>query len=119
MTAHIGIFLEQAQLYFVTTGKEFSWFFLPLCVVPFCFLHRMAAEVRWWILGLLPVYVCLAFLILAALNPAADRQSQDLYKVYFSASYVVLALWMGCGLIIFGSWLAKPGKPLEATHFPI
>jgi hypothetical protein len=119
MTAHIGIFLEQVNRYFVTAGKEYGWFFLPLCLVPFCFLHRMAAAARRWILGLLPAYVCLAFLMLAALNPGVERQSQELYKVYFSASYVVLALWLGCGLVILGSWLATLGKSPESAHFPI
>jgi hypothetical protein len=118
-TADGRLFLEQARLYFIMAGKEFGWFYLPLCLVPFCFLHRMAAPGRRWILGLLPAYVCLAFLMLAVLNPGVDRQSQELNKVYFSASYIVLALWMGCSLVPLGVWLARPGKPPEAAHFPI
>jgi len=118
-TAQVGIFFEQVRLYFIMAGKEFGWFYLPLCLVPFCFLHRMAAPGRRWILGLLPAYVCLAFLILAVLNPGVDRQSQELNKVYFSASYILLALWMGYGLIILGARLARPGKQPETAHFPI
>jgi hypothetical protein len=117
--ADVGRFLEQIRLYFVTAGNEFGWPYLLLCLIPFCFLHRMAALERRWILGLLPAYVCLAFLMLAVLNPSVDRQSQELNKVYFSASYIILALWMGYGLIILGAWLARPGKPLETAHFPI
>jgi hypothetical protein len=109
-TADVGLFLEQIRLYFVMAGKEFGWLYLPLCLIPFCFLHRMAALERRWILGLLPAYVCLAFLMLAVLNPSVDRQSQELDKVYYSASYIMLALWMGCGLIIFGAWMARPGS---------
>ena len=82
-TADVGLFLEQGRLYFVMAGKEFGWLYLLLCLVPFCFLHRMAAPGRRWILGLLPAYVCLAFLMLAVLNPSADRQSlgteQDIF----------------------------------------
>ena len=112
-------FLEQVRLYFVMAGKELGWPYLLMCLIPFCFLHRMAASERRWILGLLPAYVCLAFLMLAVLNPGVNRQSQELNKVYFSASYIMLALWMGYGLIIFGAWLARPGKKPETAHFPI
>ncbi len=117
--ADVGLFLKQIRLYFVMAGKEFGWLYLPLCLVPFCFLHRMAASERRWILGLLPAYVCLAFLMLAVLNPGVDRQSQELDKVYFPASYIMLAFWMGYGLIILGSRMAKPGKQPETAHFPI
>jgi Protein of unknown function (DUF2723) len=81
-TADVGLFLEQIRLYFVMAGKEFGWLYLPLCLIPFCFLHRMAESERRWILGLLPAYVCLAFLMLAVLNPSVDRQSQELDKVF-------------------------------------
>jgi hypothetical protein len=118
-TAHVGIFLEQIRLYFVMTGKEFGWLYLPLCLLPFCFPRRMMTSGCRWVLGLLAAYVCLAFLMLAVLNPGSDRQSQDLNKVFYSASYVVQALWMGYGLVILGVWLAKPGKQPETAHFPI
>jgi hypothetical protein len=68
----------------------------------------MAPFERGWILGLLAAYVCLAFLMLAVLNPASDMQSQKLIRVYFSASYAVFALWMGRGLTILGSLLTQP-----------
>jgi uncharacterized membrane protein len=118
-TADVGRFLEQVRQYFVMAGKAFGWPYLLMCLIPFCFLHRMAALERRWIFGLMPVYLCLAFLMLAVLNPSVDRQSQELDKVYFSASYIILALWMGCGLIIWGAWMARPGKQPETAHFPI
>jgi hypothetical protein len=118
-TADVGRFLEQGRQYFVMAGKEFGWPYLFLCLIPFRFLHRMAAVERRWILGLLPAYVCLALLMLAVLNPSVDRQSMELTEVYFSASYVILSLWMGYGLVILGVRLAKPGKQPETAHFPI
>jgi len=118
-TADVGLFLKQVRLHFVMAGKVFGWPYLLLCLIPFYFLHRIAALERRWILGLLPAYVCLAFLMLAVLNPSVDRQSQELNKVYFSASYIVLALWMGYGLIILRAWMARPGKQPETAHFPI
>ncbi len=113
-TSNAARFLEQAHMYFVATGKEFGWTYLLICLIPFCFLHRIAASGRRWILGLLASYICLAFLMLALLNPGEDRQTMELTKTVFSASYVVLALWLGSGLVILGTWLARPGTQPQA-----
>ena len=99
--------LEQVRWYFVTAGKEFGWLYLLLCVIPFCFLRRVAASLCRWILGLLAAYVSVAFLMLAILNPSIDRQTWELNETYFSASYVVLALWLGHGLVLLGVWLTR------------
>ncbi len=61
----------------------------------------------WWYTLLL---ACLAFLMLAVLNPSLDRQSRELHKEFFCASYVVLALWLGYGLVLLGGLLVKPAK---------
>ena len=59
-------------------------------------------------------YVSLAFLMLAVLNPSVDRTSLEIIKFFFSASYVVLALGLGCGLTVLGARLLKPTSlPLE------
>jgi len=112
-------FLEQMGWYIIAAGRNFGWPYLLLCLMPFCFLRRPGAVVRRWLLGLLAAYVCLAFLMLAVLNPSRDRQSWELCQTYFSASYIVLALWLGYGLMILGNWLARPRNQPEAAHFPI
>ena len=71
----------------------------------------MAPKERGWMLGLLAAYVCLAFLMLAVLNPTIDRNSLELIKVFFSASYVVLALWLGYGLTVLGVRFMRPSIP--------
>lgn len=118
-TSNAVQFLAQIRMYFVMAGKEFGWPYLLLAVVPFCFLHRMATSGRRWILGLLAAYACLAFLMLAVLNPGSDRQTQDLNKVFYSASYAVLAIWMGYGLVILGVLFAKPRRQPGAVYLPI
>ena len=105
-------------MYFMMAGKEFSWPYLLLCVIPFCLLRRLAASVRRWILGSLAAYVSLAFLMLTVLNPGRDRQTWELSKTYFSASYVVLALWMGYGLVILGAWLTRPAEQPQKLISP-
>ena len=100
-------FFEQFQMYFAVAGKEFGWPYLLIAVIPFCFRQRTAAFARKWILGLLAVYVYLATLMLAVLNPSLDKSSVEISKVYFSASYVVLALLMGYGLVFLAILLTK------------
>jgi hypothetical protein len=117
-TSNAVQFFEQIRLYFVMAGKDFGWPYLLLCVIPFCFLHRIAATGGRWILGLLAAYAGLAFLMLAVLNPSTDRQTWELSKTYFSASYVVLTLWMGYGLIIPGAWLTRPVKQPQKLISP-
>ncbi|MGA2788914.1 MAG: hypothetical protein ABSF60_15445 [Verrucomicrobiota bacterium] len=117
-TADVRRFLEQVRQYFVMAGNEFGWPYLLMCLIPFCFLHQMAASERRWILGLLPAYVCLALLMLAVLNPSVDRQSQELDKVYFSASYIILALWMGYGLVVMGARLTRPAEQPQKLISP-
>jgi hypothetical protein len=112
-TSNAVQFFEQVRLYFMMAGKYFGWPYLLLCVIPFCFLHRIAASERRWILGLLAAYAGLAFLMVAVLNPSTDRQTWELSKTYFSASYVVLAVWMGYGLVVLGAWLTRP---VEQPH---
>jgi hypothetical protein len=99
-------FLGQAGLYGWITGREFGWLYLPLCLVPFCFLRRIATGCQW-LLATPAAYVCLAFLMLAVLNPYPDRQTFDLIEPYFSASYVVLAIWLGCGLVLVGTEMPR------------
>lgn len=118
-TDNVMQFFGQVRLYFVKAGKDFGWPYLLRCVIPFCILHRIAASGGRWILGLLAAYVCLAFLMLAVLNLSPDRQTLELIKTYFSASYIVLALWLGYGLMVLGAWLARTGKRPQTAHFPI
>jgi len=82
-----------------------------LALVPLLFLRRMAPKERGRMLALLATYVYLAFLMLAVLNPTVDRNSLELTKVFFSASYVVLALWLGYGLVLLGVRIMKPSIP--------
>lgn len=101
-TDNPAVFLEQIRMYFVVAGKEFGWPYLMAALVPFGFLHRMPRLAGGWMVGLLAVYLCLAFLLLAVLNPGGEQQSRELIKVFFSVSYVVVAVWLGWGLMVLG-----------------
>ena len=74
-----------------------------IAAVPFIFIRLMHQAERAWIGGLCATWVCLAVLLLVILNPQPDRQSQDLNRVFFTASHVLISLLVGYGIAIFGA----------------
>jgi tetratricopeptide (TPR) repeat protein len=100
-------FVRQLQMYFLGAADEFHPSFLLLSLVPFFFLHKMAKRERAWIWGNTAIFCCLAFLLLILLNPNTDRQSRDQTKVFFTASHVTIAMFLGFGLALIGAMLLK------------
>ncbi|MBM3878642.1 MAG: DUF2723 domain-containing protein [Verrucomicrobia bacterium] len=98
-------FLLQVRMYFEGAVEEFHLIFLLLAIVPFLFLARMQKRERAWLIGNAAIYGCLAFLLLILLNPQTDRQSRDLTKVFFTASHVTIAMFLGYGLTLVGALL--------------
>jgi hypothetical protein len=98
-------FLQQIWMYFQGAADEFHIVFLVMAIVPFLFLRVLAKRERAWIIGNTAIYVCLAFLLLILLNPTTDRQSRDLTKVFFAASHVTIAMFLGFGLTLLGAML--------------
>ncbi len=98
--------LNQTVMYFSGAADEFTFVYLLLALVPFCFLLKMRERERAWMIGLAGVFACLAFLLMILLNPSPDRQTQELVKVFFTSSYVPVAIWIGYGLSLIGAWLA-------------
>ncbi|MFZ0829389.1 MAG: DUF2723 domain-containing protein [Verrucomicrobiia bacterium] len=104
----VGRFIVQLWMLTKQTGREFGWFYLVFIALPFCLLHRTGRSARSWMLGLTAVFICVGPVMVAALNPSVDRQTMELMLPYFSAIYVVLSVWTGLGLVVFGSVVAKP-----------
>jgi tetratricopeptide (TPR) repeat protein len=98
-------FLEQLRMYFEGAVEEFHLVFLLLAIIPFLFVLRMQKRERAWIIGNTSIYLCLAFLLLVLLNPTVDRQSKDLTKVFFTASHVTIAMFLGYGLTLIAAAL--------------
>src|SRR6185503_14737101 len=97
----LGAFMTQLKMSLLSTANDFGWIYIPAVLLPLVLLRRVPRAERGWLGGLLASYVCLAFLVLAVLNPTPDMQSVKLTKAFFSASYVLLAIWMGYGLAMF------------------
>lgn len=98
-------FILQLKMYFEGAIDEFHFAYLLLALVPFFFLAKMQKRERAWIIGNAAIYACLAFLLLILLNPNTDRQSRDLTKVFFTASHVTIAMFVGYGLALVGAAL--------------
>jgi len=93
-------------MYASSAVSDLGSLYLLAAMVPFFFLHRMRSKERHWILGLVAVYLCLAFLLLLVLNPTSDRESREICSMFFSASHLILAVWAGYGLMLVGSRFA-------------
>ncbi len=99
-------FVLQVKMYFEGAVEEFHVVLLLMAIVPFFFFRKMQQRERAWIIGNTAIYACLAFLLLILLNPQTDRQSRDLTKVFFTASHVTLAMFMGYGITLIGAMMS-------------
>ncbi len=86
-------------------AEEYSWVLLFVALLPFLFLRKMQKRERAWIIGLAATYFCIAVLLIILMNPAPDRQSADLNKVFFTASHAVVAIMVGYGLALIAAFM--------------
>jgi len=106
-TVGLGRFFGQLLIYAEVAWKSLGWPYLLVAPIPFLFVRRMRHQERAVILGVAAFYLCLSCLVVYLLNPPPDRSSEDLSKVYFTPSYVMLTTWSGIGLILLGSILSR------------
>jgi len=100
---NLNIFATQMWGLVKQTGSEFGWLYLFFAALPFGFLPQLAKPARKWIYAWLLISACIGPLLLALLNPASDRQSQEMIECYFFPLRVLLALWTGLGLMLFAT----------------
>ena len=99
-TTSAWTFVKQIVMYIGGAIEEFNLVYLLLAIVPILFYKRMQKRERSWLVGIGAIYICLSFFLLILLNPAPDRQSRDLNKVFFTASHVMIAMGIGYGLTL-------------------
>ena len=110
-TDSIARLKDQVVMYVESAGEEFTYVYLLIALVPFFFLRRMQSRERAWIIGLAAIWVFLAMLLMILLNPSTDKQSRDLTKVFFTASYMMVTMSIGYGLAIIGALLTQGASP--------
>ena len=107
-------YLGQLQILWLMVGKSFGWLYLVFAALPFFFLRRFDSVGRRWLFAMLAVFLSVSLLLLALLNPPPDRGARELIELYFGPAYLVLAVWLGLGLMMVGAKLTKPGGKLAS-----
>jgi tetratricopeptide (TPR) repeat protein len=97
---------DQLPMYFSGAIEEFNIVNLMIGLVPFLYYKRLLKRDRAWLVGLTAIYCFLAFLLLILLNPQTDRQAREQARVFFAASFVIIAIAIGYGLAIIGTLVA-------------
>ena len=105
-TTDLTQFFEQIRMYIEGASDEFGVFML-LAILPFALLFKMKNRERGWMIGSFAIYICLAGLLLILLNPTPDKHGRDMTRVFFAASHVVLAMWIGFGATLFCALVAR------------
>ena len=100
-----GRFAKQIFRYLLGVIEEFNVVYIAVGLIPLIFLTQMPHRERAWILGLGAIYLCLAIILLILLNPQPDKQSMNLNKVFFTSSHVMVAMFIGYGLVLGSAWL--------------
>jgi len=105
-TTELSRFVDQLQMYAGGLLDEFNLVYLLIGIIPFFFIKKMQPRERSWLISLSAIYLTLSFFLLILLNPAPDRQSRDLNKVFFTAGHVMIAMGVGYGLTLMGAYLS-------------
>lgn len=88
----------------VVPGMICGYVFLLIGIIPFLFFrHSGGRPERAWLAGLTTVFLFLSLMLIYLLNPPPDRQSQQLNKVFFTASYVPISMLVGYGLAMIAA----------------
>jgi thioredoxin-like negative regulator of GroEL len=96
------------QMWYLLNGiaEEYSWAFLFVALLPLFFVLKMKRREKAWIIGLAGVFGCIGVLLTVIMNPAPDRQSVELLKVFFASSHAVIAILIGYGLSLVAAYMA-------------
>ena len=96
------------QILMVLQGivEEFNWVYALLAIVPFFFFVRMQKRERAWVVGIVAIYISLAGLLTILLNATPDRQSQDLVRVFYASSHIMIAMGVGYAIALIVAGLA-------------
>jgi tetratricopeptide (TPR) repeat protein len=109
------------QLGYIAQGlsESFSLVYVFIGLLPFGYLLKMHRRERSWIIGLTAIYFCLSVLLVILINVSPDRSSQDLNKVFFTASHGLFAMMIGYGLTLMAAYTATHYKQVRLWGFVV
>ena len=116
-TSDVKTFAKQTSTYLQSAAKDFGWgWYWPFACVPWFAYWRLSQQQRRWMLASLSLFACLTLLVIAVLNPPLHSDGIRAIKVFFSVSYLVLAVWVGCGMMLIAkSSSVKSEGPYECA----
>ena len=97
----------------IDIASRFGWYYIVFILMTFCVFPWANRVTRKWVLGLGALFCCVDPLMVAIFNPAWDRHSRELMARWFCCVYVILALWSGLGLAVFGTMIARHRRATE------
>ncbi len=113
MTDSLGELCAEMGGYAIAAGQDFGWPCVAAAALAIFGWRRFGAWERRWFGGLAIIFVFLSVLMVAVLNAPAGLllgRMGDLVRMYFAASYIVLALFLGCGLMVFWRRIDEKGR---------
>ena len=99
-TTDVKMFAKQTSTYLRSAANDFGWVYLPFAGVPWFAYRRLSEQQRSWLLASLSLFACFTLLMIAVLNPPVHMDGVRATKAFFSASFVILAIWAGCGMMM-------------------
>jgi len=108
MTPTILGLLAGMREYALAATTDFGWPCLVFAAIPFFWWRQWPQTERRRLVTLAAFVLCSTVLVVAALNPTPDLQTATLVKLYFTPSYLVLAILFGQGLLLAARRLLRP-----------
>jgi hypothetical protein len=99
-TGDLGGYANQLWMFLKMSGKEFGWMYLFLAALPLCLILSARQRERKWLFALVMMFVCAGPVLVAELNPSADRMSEKLTMSYFMPSFAALSILVGIALLL-------------------
>jgi tetratricopeptide (TPR) repeat protein len=96
----------QLWRYLEGMAEEFNPFCLLLALLIFLVYRKLKQRERVWIIGMVAIYITIGPFLVLLLNFSSDRQSIGLVRVFFTASHAFVAMSVGYGLTLIGSFMA-------------
>jgi hypothetical protein len=106
-TGDLGVFLGQLGIEGQEIGGALGWLYFIFMPMPFLMLRRSPRGAVRWMLGLTAAFICAGPVTVAMLNPIRDRGVLFVAEPKFSVVYVILSIWAGLGLMLFGATVAR------------